>query len=428
MFIVPRLPEGSLTSFGHRRRIAVTFFFTLLTVCGFGQGSTKKVVTPEAKKEPEIKEELTLKNGDRLTGQLLNSTGTEIKFKSDLAGEVTVAWNNVTELKSNREFAVIPKDIKNIRDSAAVPQGGINIHEKDVVVSPTVPAKPKTPEPPSKTEEKTEEKADASNKEVLAPKEIPASKIGYIVDDASYQDEIHRKIGWRSGWDGHIATGSTTILSTQRSYLLAVSTSLRRSVPTVSWLDPKLRTTFDFNLSAGETTQVGQATTITNVYHVGVERDEYFSRRGYYLQVTSFDHDYSQGLVLQQIYGGGVGATLLKRENKQFDITADLHYEGQQFNATADVSELNRHLIGSSLTEAYSQKWGKVRFDEKLGVDIAWNDASAFSASGTTSVRMPVYKKLGFAVSVIDNFLNDPQVGFNKNSLQFSTGFAFSLH
>ena len=53
----------------------------------------------------------TLKNGDRLTGQLLNSTGTEIKFKSDLAGEVTVAWSSVTELKSNREFAVIPKDV-----------------------------------------------------------------------------------------------------------------------------------------------------------------------------------------------------------------------------------------------------------------------------------------------------------------------------
>jgi Protein of unknown function, DUF481 len=152
------------------------------------------------------------------------------------------------------------------------------------------------------------------------------------------------------------------------------------------------------------------------------------SRRGYYLQVTSFDHDYSQGLVLQQIYGGGVGATLVKTEHQEFDVTTDLHYEGQQFNATADVSELNLHLIGSSLTEAYSHKWGKISFDEKLAADIAWNNASAFSASANSSVRMPVYKKLGFAVSVIDNFLNNPQVGYKKNSLQFSTGFAFSLH
>ena len=330
----------------------------------------------------------------------------------------------MTELKSNREFAVIPKDVKDTRDSAAVPQGGIKIREKDVVVSPTVPSKSEANAAPSKAEEK----AKASNKEVVTAKEIPTSKIGFIVDDASYQREIHRKIGWKSGWDGHITTGSTTIFSTQKSYLLTVSTMLRRSVPTVSWLDPKLRTTVDFNLSAGETTQIGQPSTITNVFHVGAERDEYFSPRGYYLQVTSFDHDYSQGLILQQIYGGGVGATLLKREDQEFDVTADLHYERQQFNATAGVSELDRHLIGSSLTEAYSHKWGKIRFDEKLSADIAWNNASAFSASGNSSVRMPVYKKLGFSVSVIDNFLNDPQVGFNKNSLQFSTGFALSLH
>jgi Protein of unknown function, DUF481 len=425
MFIFPRLPEGRFSFFGRKQRTTMTLSLALFgTLSALAQSSARKPVTPETKKEPEIKEELTLKNGDRLTGQLLNSTGTEIKFKSDLAGEVTVAWNNVTELKSNREFAVIPKDVKDTRDSAAVPQGGIKIREKDIVVSPTAPGKPEANAAPSKTEEK----ANVSNKEVVTAKEIPTSKIGFIVDDASYQREIHRRIGWKSGWDGHITTGSTTIFSTQKSYLLTVSTMLRRSVPTVSWLDPKLRTTIDFNLSAGETTQIGQPTTITNVFHVGAERDEYFSPRGYYLQVTSFDHDYSQGLVLQQIYGGGVGATLLKRENQQFDVTADLHYERQQFNATAGVSELDRHLIGSSLTEAYSRKWGKIHFDEKLSADIAWNNASAFSASGISSVRTPVYRKLGFSVSVIDNFLNDPQVGFNKNSLQFSTGFALSLH
>jgi hypothetical protein len=403
----------------------VTLSLALFTsFSALGQRAAKEPVKSPKTKEPEIKEELTLKNGDRLTGQLLNSTGKEIKFKSDLAGEVTVEWDNVKELKSNRDFAVIPKDVKDSSNSAAVPQGAIKIGEKNIAVTPIVSSKPEVNAAPPKAGEKT----SISSQEVLAAKDIPTSKIGFVVDDVSYQKEIHRKINWTSGWDGHIATGSTTILSTQKSFLLTISSALKRSIPTVSWLDPKLRTTIDFNLSVGKTTQVGDPDTFTNVYHVGAERDEYFSRKGYYLQVTSFDHDYSQGLVLQQIYGGGVGATLLKTENHEFDITADLHYEGQQFNATADVSELNLHLIGSSLTEAYSRKWGKISFDEKLSADIAWNNASAFSASGTSSVRMPVYKKLGFSVSVIDNFLNNPQSGYNKNSLQFSTGFALSLH
>jgi hypothetical protein len=76
-----------------------------------------------------------LKNGDRLTDQLLNSTGTDIKFKSDLAGEVTVEWDNVKELKSNRDFAVIPKDVKDTSNSAAVPQGAIRIGQKSIAVT-----------------------------------------------------------------------------------------------------------------------------------------------------------------------------------------------------------------------------------------------------------------------------------------------------
>ena len=45
----------------------------------------------------------------------------------------------------------------------------------------------------------------------------------------------------------------------------------------------------------------------------------------------------------------------------------------------------------------------------------------------TSSVRLPVYKKLAFSVTTIDNFLNNPQIGYKKNSFQFTTGFALNL-
>jgi Protein of unknown function, DUF481 len=421
-----RLPNGRLHPLGRRWHpfAATLSLLVLFALPGAGQTVTKKPVEPATKKEPEIKEELTLKNGDKLTGQLLNSTGTEIKFKSDLAGEVTVKWENVKELKSTREFAVVPKDVKDARDSALVPQGTIKIGEKGIQVSPLSEVKPERGAAPADEVAKS----GPSKTAATATKEIPAPQIADVVDDATYQKEIHKKIGFKSGWDGHITTGTSMIYSTQNSYLFQVDTALKRSVPTVSWLDPKLRTTINFTLSAGKTTQPGTETTITNIYHVDAERDEYFSKKGYYLQAVSFDHNYSQGLVLQQNYGFGIGSTLFKKEDSEFDVTSDLHYESQQFNATANVEQLSLHLIGSTLTEKYTRKWGRVHFDEKLLADIAWNNASAFSASGTSSVRMNIYKKLAFSVSTIDNFLNNPQVGYKKNSFQLTTGFALNLH
>jgi hypothetical protein len=405
------------------RTLAATLFL-LTAVSGLAQDAAKKPVAPAAKKEPEIKEELTLKNGDRLTGELLNSTGTEIKFKTELAGEVTVKWENVKELKSKRDFAVVPKDLLDARDSAKVPQGAIKIGEKGIVVSPISTTKPEISAAPPGPEAKPGATREA------AAKEIPTSKIAAVVDDAMYQKEINKKIGFRSGWDGHITTGTSMIFSTQNTSLYQVDTALKRSIPTVSWLDPKLRSTIDFSLSAGKTTQPGTETTITNIFHLGGERDEYFSPRGYYLQVFSLDHNYAQGLVLQQKYGGGIGATLFKKKESELDITADLHYESQQFqaNPSIDVEALELHLVASTLTEDYTRKWGKLQFSEKLLADVAWNNASAFSASGTSSVRLPVYKRLAFSVSTIDNFLNNPQIGFKKNSFQFITGFALNLH
>ena len=114
MPLITRPPEDRLRPLGQRRQTFAPILSLLLltTLSGLAQVAAKESVKLAAKEEPEIKEELTLKNGDRLTGQLLNSTGADIKFKSDLAGEVTVMWENVTELKSKREFAVVPKDVK----------------------------------------------------------------------------------------------------------------------------------------------------------------------------------------------------------------------------------------------------------------------------------------------------------------------------
>jgi len=427
MPLITQRREGPAAAFFRQAPIISTLiFFAFITHPALPQTAAKTTGKADAKvtkpKEPEIKETLILKNGDTLTGQLMNSTGTEIKFKTELAGEVTVEWANVKELKSNREFAVVPKGVKNSRNSALIPQGAIKIGEKDVVVTPT------SQEEKAKGPDVAKSETPSLATEVTTAQQIPTSKIAYILDDATYQKEIHRKIHWHDGWDGHIDTGSTTIRATQNSYLFMMNTHLERNIPTVPWLDPKLRTTVDFTWSIGQTTQPDVPTTKTNVYHVGAERDEYYSRRGYYLQMLSYDHNFAQGLILQQIYGAGVGITVIKTERREFDLTADLHYEKQKFNATADVSELNRNLIGSTLSEALTQKWGKITFDEKALADIAWNNASAFSASANGGVHMPIYKKLGFSVNIVDTFLNDPQVGYNKNSFQVSTGLSFTLH
>ncbi len=65
-------------------------------------------------------------------------------------------------------------------------------------------------------------------------------------------------------------------------------TSLVRAIPTEDWLDARDRTTLDLSVS-----------------HAGAERDQYFTPRVYAFGQAAYDHNFSQGLDLQQSYGGG---------------------------------------------------------------------------------------------------------------------------
>ena len=76
------------------------------------------------------------------------------------------------------------------------------------------------------------------------------------------------------------------------------------------------------NLSAayGEVTQPTTPTIKTAIFHGDAERDEYFSPRLYVFGQGAFDHNYSQGLDLQQTYSGGIGLTIFQHPNETLDI------------------------------------------------------------------------------------------------------------
>jgi hypothetical protein len=140
--------------------------------------------------------------------------------------------------------------------------------------------------------------------------------------------------------------------------------------------------------------------------------------------IASFDHNFSQGLDLQQTYGGGIGWTAIKSANQTLDLKASMNYQSQHFEAAAT----DKNLIGSAFTEQYRRKLPLgIQFNEQLTVTPAWNNTNAYSAAGTAGITMPVYKRLSLAVNTTDTFLNDPPPTFKKNSFQFTTGITYSL-
>jgi Protein of unknown function, DUF481 len=119
---------------------------------------------------------------------------------------------------------------------------------------------------------------------------------------------------------------------------------------------------------------------------VGLEQDWYIKPRVFVFVQGLLDHNYSQGLDIQQDYGGGLGFVVFKSPTQEFDVKASVDYIKQQFT----VSSLNRNLIGSTFGESYLHAFAHGIVFTEIGNFIpAWNDTSAYSAVVTRTSRSP---------------------------------------
>ena len=126
--------------------VIAAIFFPLLLISPPAMSAAtpkKKPAKVEPSKPEEPKEVLIFKNGDQITGKLLNSTGTKIKFDSEVAGEITVPLEKIKELKSDRPFAIVPKEPKGFKKREPVVEGIIQLEAKGIIVVPVTPEKAK---------------------------------------------------------------------------------------------------------------------------------------------------------------------------------------------------------------------------------------------------------------------------------------------
>jgi hypothetical protein len=239
------------------------------------------------------------------------------------------------------------------------------------------------------------------------------------------------------GWTGAATAGATIVEATQKQYTFAGGIGLVRAIPTVPWMDPRNRTSIDFLGSFGKITQPGyfaggvfvpDTVSKTAIYHADAERDEYFAPRWYVLAQTAFDHNFSQDLDLQQIYGGGIGWTAIKTPRQEADLKATIQYEKQQFISGGPGSDKN--LIGSTFALNYLLRMKFAVFNQQLAYIPAYNDMSAYSVAETNMLTFPTYKNLGFSIGTIDTYLNDPPLALpptQRNSFQFTMGLTYAI-
>jgi hypothetical protein len=364
------------------------------------------------KPQPDV---IVFTNGDQLTGKFVSEIGGKVNFHSDVVGDISIEWAKIKELHTGQKMAVIDKGVqfKHRQVPANLPIGTISVADQQVTVQPTTNA-------------------------TIAP--IPVANAQFIIDETTLNKQLTGHPGFFQAWNGAASAGLTLVQATQNSYSFNGQVALQRVVPTVSWLDPRNRTTIDYAQSYGKITQpayvdangnlIPETFTKSSIYHADAERDQYVSPRFYFLGQVAFDHNFSQSLDLQQIYGGGIGYTVLKSPIQELDVKATVQYERQAFfNTITDQS--NQDLIGSTFGATYFRHLpAGIVFNQEVLYIPAWNNTRAYSVTETDSLTFPTYKNLGFTVGTLDTYLNDIPATIpptKRNSFQFLMGVTYTI-
>jgi hypothetical protein len=258
---------------------------------------------------------------------------------------------------------------------------------------------------------------------------IPLAQSAVVVDEDSFQRAANRTPGFFNDWTGAITFGATLVQATQTNRTFTGGVSLIRAEPVEDWLNPSYRTSFGFTESYGHLTQPGTPAIKTSIFHAAAEQDQYFNSSMFAFGQGIFDHNFSQGLDLQQTYDGGIGWTVVKNAIELLDLKASMSYIRQQFLPAANgITPASQSLVGSVFSEHYLRKLPRgAVLDQTLSATPAWNNTSAYSAAFGTLLTIPVYKRLSGSTGVIDTFLNNPPTGFKKNSFQFTLALTYVL-
>ncbi|HEY6850780.1 MAG TPA: DUF481 domain-containing protein [Terracidiphilus sp.] len=397
----------------------------LLSGIAFGWAQSKPAA-PAPNPTPDV---LVLVNGDTLHGKFVSETAGKVTFHSDPLGDVSLTWDKVKELHTSEKFGVLnSKNIPTKRSKHAVeiPEGTLDVADQKVTIHPDNGA------------------------------ELPSGTVKdaqFIMDQATLDKQINHEPGFFAGWNGPATAGATLVTATQNQYTFTGALGLIRAVPTVSWLAPRNRTSIDFSASYGKITQPGYEvpassstpanfvaaqTTKTAIFHADAERDEYFTPRVFALAQTAFDHNFSQSLALQQIYGGGIGWSAIKTPKQELDLKATVQYESQQFiptpatpaNPVPPASTPNMNLVGSTISANYVLTLKKMTFTQSLSYIPSYNQPNAYSANEVDTLTLPAYKNLGFSVGTLDSYLNDVPITeppTKPNSFQFTLGLTYAI-
>ena len=328
-----------------------------------------------------LADQITLKNGDRLTGDIVKSDEKALVIKSEFAGEVTVQWAAVDTITSTQPLHVGLKDGQTIVGTVASNDGKIQLQTREA--GPVLTTK------------------DA----ILV---IRSDK-----EQAAYDAELDRlrHPHLADYWGGFLDAGLSTTRGNSDTLSFVLGGKAIRAAP-----NDKI--TVYGNSIFAKNSATGVSVTTAHAITGGIRGDLDLTARLFAFGFTDFEFDQFQKLDLRNVLGGGVGYHVVKTTRTVFDVFGGGAYD-QAFYSTGVNIRSAEVLVGEELSYQISNRSS---LSERFVLFPNLSDVGQYRSTFDSTVTTRINNWLNWQASFGDRYVSNPIPGIKKNDLLLTTG------
>lgn len=326
-------------------------------------------------------DEVTMKNGDRLSGAIVKSDDKVLVLKSEFAGDVNIQWAAITSIHSTQPLYLNLKDGQTIAGAVTTSDGNFVVATKDAGTVTT------------------------SKDSVVFVRNEP--------EEIAFNNQIERlrHPHLLDFWSGYLDTGLalTRGNSETLNFNLSGQAVRKTSRDTITVYANSVYAT---NGTGGPTK------TTANSIGGGIRVDLNVTDRLFVYGLADFYHDEFQQLDLRNILAGGLGYHVINTKTTNFDV-----YGGGAFNQSYYSTPLTQItgeiMAGEYFTHSVSDR---TKFSERFEFFPNVSNTGAYRFTFDAHAVTKLNKWLGWQVSFVNLYVSDPPPGIKKNDLIFTTG------
>lgn len=330
-------------------------------------------------------DQITMKDGDRITGSIVKKDGATVTIASKSFGTVTLKWDDIASVTADQALNIVLPNAETVKATLKTADGNLQV---------ATPGTPKT---------------------------VKLSDVVALRNDA--EEKAYQRFLRPGLLDLWTISGGLSLAGTKGNAVTSVFTTPLN----FARVSNTSRTTAYFNSIRSSATVAGTNSQTANAVRGGWGYSRNLNKKTFFNGFNDYEFDKFQSLDLRVVLGAGLGYHAWTSERGRLDLVGGMAWNRERFDPAP------KPAFTRNAAEAY---WGNdfnYKLNSRTSLVQSYRMFNNLTNTGQYRINFDVgantalTKWLTWTVAISDRYLSSPVPGRKNNDFLYTTGLGFTF-